>query len=44
MVTPYVVFKGNCKGDLDFYEIVFKSKVKTTRPYGKYASQFTCQS
>jgi PhnB protein len=39
MVTPYVVFKGNCKEALEFYEIVFKSKVKMTQPYGEYVPE-----
>jgi PhnB protein len=36
MVTPCVVFQGNCKEALEFYEIVFKSKVKMTQLYGEY--------
>lgn len=39
MVIPYVVFKGNCKEALEFYEIVFKSKVKMTLPYGEYITE-----
>ena len=36
MVTPYVVFKGNCKEALEFYELVFKNKIKMMQPYGEY--------
>jgi len=36
MVTPYVVLEGNCKDALEFYERVFKSKVKMMQTYGEY--------
>jgi PhnB protein len=39
MVIPYVVFIGNCKDALEFYEIVFKSKVKMALPYGEYVPE-----
>ena len=39
MVSPYIVFKGNCKEALEFYERVFKSKVKRMQPYGEYVPQ-----
>jgi PhnB protein len=39
MVSPYIVFKGNCKEALEFYERVFKSKVKLMQPYGEYVPQ-----
>ena len=39
MVSPYIVFKGNCKEALEFYERVFKSKVKMMQPYGEYVPQ-----
>lgn len=36
MVTPYIVFNGNCSEALKFYQNVFKSKVKMERTYGDY--------
>lgn len=35
MVMPYIVFKGNCKEALEFYEVVFDSKAKVME-YGEY--------
>ncbi|NYB75900.1 VOC family protein [Sedimentibacter hydroxybenzoicus DSM 7310] len=36
MVTPYLVFSGNCKEVLEFYQKVFGSKVGMSMPYGEY--------
>ena len=36
MVTPYIVFAGNCKEALEFYQRVFKSKVRMSQNYGEY--------
>lgn len=36
MVTPYIVFSGNCSSALKFYEIAFGSTVKMSQPYGEY--------
>lgn len=39
MVTPYLVFDGNCKEVLEFYERVFNSKVKMMQTYGEYVPE-----
>lgn len=39
MVTPYVVFSGNCKAALKFNEAAFNSKVKMAMPYGEYVPE-----
>jgi PhnB protein len=39
MITPYVVFEGNCKEALAFYERVFQSKVKMMQTYGEYVPE-----
>jgi PhnB protein len=36
MVTPYLVFNGNCKEVLEFYKMVFNSEIKTFMQYGEY--------
>lgn len=36
MVTPYLVFSGNCKEVLAFYQEVFECEVLTSMPYGQY--------
>ncbi|MEG6616387.1 glyoxalase/bleomycin resistance/extradiol dioxygenase family protein [Peptococcaceae bacterium 1198_IL3148] len=36
MVTPYLVFNGNCSEVLDFYQKAFKSEIGTAMPYGEY--------
>jgi len=36
MVTPYLVFNGNCKEVLEFYQKVFESEVGMLIPYGEY--------
>lgn len=36
MVTPYIVFSGNCSTALKFYETAFGSAVKMLQPYGEY--------
>ncbi|WP_066640152.1 hypothetical protein [Desulfolucanica intricata] len=36
MVTPYLVFNGNCREVLDFYQKAFESEVGMTMPYGEY--------
>jgi len=36
MITPYLVFKGNCKDALDFYRNVFCCDEPIVMPYGDY--------
>lgn len=36
MVTPYIIFNGNCKNALEFYKNAFQSEVKMSLPYGDY--------
>lgn len=36
MVTPYLVFNGNCKDVLDFYQKVFESDTGAPMLYGEY--------
>jgi len=36
MITPYLVFNGNCKEVLDFYQKVFESEVPKLMTYGEY--------
>jgi len=36
MITPYLVFSGNCKEALDFYRVVFHCEEPTVIPYGDY--------
>ncbi|GHU95203.1 VOC family protein [Clostridia bacterium] len=36
MITPYLVFNGECKDALDFYRVVFKSDEPKVLPYGDY--------
>lgn len=36
MVTPYILFHGNCKEAMDFYEKALDGKNKTMIPYGDY--------
>ncbi|WP_312815695.1 glyoxalase/bleomycin resistance/extradiol dioxygenase family protein [Sedimentibacter sp.] len=36
MVTPYLVFSGNCKEVLEFYQKVFGSEAGRSMPYGEY--------
>ena len=36
MVTPYIVFNGNCKDVLDFYQKVFDSDIGSPMLYGEY--------
>ena len=36
MVTPYINFNGKCKEAMSFYQIVFKTEIKTIIPYGDY--------
>jgi PhnB protein len=39
MVTPYLVFNGNCKEVLDFYHDIFESEIRMIIPYGEYAPE-----
>lgn len=39
MVTPYLVFCGNCKDALEFYQNVFKCEAGTSIPYGEYVPE-----
>ena len=39
MVTPYLVFDGNCKEVLDFYQEVFESYIGTPMLYGEYVPE-----
>lgn len=39
MVTPYLVFNGNCKEVLEFYQTVFESEVRMSMPYGAYVPE-----
>jgi len=34
MITPYLVFNGNCKDALDFYRSVFHCNEPKVLPYG----------
>lgn len=36
MVTPYIVFAGECAAALDFYSRAFDSTVRMSQPYGDY--------
>ena len=36
MVTPFLVFKGNCNEVLEFYKKVFDSEINMSMPYGDY--------
>jgi PhnB protein len=36
MVTPYLVFSGECKDALDFYRGVFNCDEPKIMPYGDY--------
>jgi PhnB protein len=36
MITPYLVFNGECKDALDFYRSVFKCDEPKVLPYGDY--------
>lgn len=36
MVTPYLVFNGNCKEALAYYQKVFGSETARSMPYGEY--------
>jgi PhnB protein len=36
VVTPYLVFNGNCKEALDFYQKVFGCEEARLMPYGEY--------
>ena len=36
MVTPYLVFNGNCKEVLEFYQKAFESDIGTPMLYGQY--------
>jgi PhnB protein len=36
MITPYLVFNGECKAALDFYRDVFKCDEPKVLPYGDY--------
>ncbi|WP_347490955.1 VOC family protein [Desulfoscipio sp. XC116] len=36
MITPYLIFNGNCKEALDFYQKAFESKIGMSMPYGEY--------
>lgn len=39
MVTPYLVFYGNCKEALDFYQGVFGCDAPQILPYGDYVPE-----
>lgn len=39
MVTPYLVFNGNCNEVLEFYKTVFISEVRLLMPYGEYVPE-----
>lgn len=36
MITPYLVFNGNCKEAINFYKEVFDSEEPQILPYGDY--------
>lgn len=36
MITPYLVFNGNCKEVIDFYQKVFETDGAETMLYGEY--------
>lgn len=36
MVTPYLVFNGNCNEVLKFYQEIFKSQIESLMLYGEY--------
>lgn len=39
MITPYLVFDGNCKEVLEFYQKVFESEIGTPMLYGEYVPE-----
>lgn len=39
MVIPYLVFQGNCKEVLAFYQEVFECEIKASMPYGEYVPE-----
>ncbi|MGI6424022.1 MAG: hypothetical protein ACOX2A_01990 [Tepidanaerobacteraceae bacterium] len=39
IVTPYLVFHGNCKDVLGFYQKMFESDIKEPILYGEYVSE-----
>lgn len=39
MVTPYIVFSGDCRKALDFYQQVFDSPIEMAQPYGGYVPE-----
>lgn len=39
MVTPYLVFNGNCKEVLNFYKKVFEIEEIKSMPYGDYVPE-----
>lgn len=39
MITPYIVFSGDCSTALKFYETAFHSTVKMAQPYGDYVPE-----
>lgn len=41
MVTPEIVFNGNCHEALEFYKRVFRSEVRMSMPYGEYVPEGT---
>ena len=36
MITPYLVFNGNCNDALDFYRAIFHCGEPKVLPYGDY--------
>jgi hypothetical protein len=36
MITPYLVFNGECRDALEFYRAVFKCEEPKVLPYGDY--------
>lgn len=36
MVTPYIVFAGNCRKALEFYRTAFDSNIEMMRTYDEY--------
>ena len=39
MVTPYLVFSGNCREALQFYKEAFNGSIKSVLPYGDYVPE-----
>lgn len=39
MVTPYLVFNGNCKKAMEFYKNVFQCEEPRILPYGDYVPE-----